>query len=63
MNVLIAFLSAAANEQGLKNSGLNEDSNPVLCDARAVLHQKVSESSLQELLKTFIILSFLMSVF
>lgn len=36
-----------------KNSSLNENSKPALSDSGAVLHQKVSESSLQELLKNF----------
>ena len=31
--------SLSISEKGLKNSGLNEDLNPDLCDARAVLYQ------------------------
>ena len=41
MNLIIAvfYRRLSSSERGLKNSCLNGDSNPDLCDAGAVLHQ------------------------
>ena len=36
------------SEKGLKKSGLNEDSNPALCDAGAVLHQLSSQANREQ---------------
>ena len=38
-NHCILMLLISSSEKGLKNSGLNRDSNPDLCDAGAVLYQ------------------------
>ena len=41
MNLIIAafYRCLSSSKKGLKNSGLNGDLNPDLCDAGAVLHQ------------------------
>ena len=40
MNLITAFSRCLSSiEKGLKNSGLNGDSNPYFCDAGAVLNQ------------------------
>ena len=37
--IIALYRCLRGSEKGLKNSGLNGDSNPDLCDAGAVLHQ------------------------
>jgi len=40
MNLIIAFYHCwSSSEKGLKNSGLDDDSNPEPCDTGAVLYQ------------------------
>ena len=49
----LTLLKQQTSKKKKKKSSLNENSKPAPCDTGAVLHQKVSESSLQELLKNF----------
>ena len=39
------MLYLSSSEKGLKNSGLNRDSNPELCNASAVLYQLSSQAN------------------
>ena len=50
MNLIIAiFYRCLSNsEKGVKNSGLNGDSNPDLCDTCAVLHQLSNQANWEQ---------------
>ena len=40
----------SSSEKGLRNSGLNEDSNPDLCDAGAVLYQLSHQANWEQVI-------------
>jgi len=44
----LSLFQLSSSEKGLKNSDLNGDSNPDICDAGAVLHQFSSEANWEQ---------------
>ena len=53
VNLIIAvfYRCLSSSEKGLKNSGLNEDSNPDLCDVGAVLHSSGHQANWKQVVK------------